>query len=178
VLLIFPLDPDKSLSITPAKGAGQQVPLTITLRNDKTNPDKRTFVLRFGKDVTNGTTASTLKATPSDQQVRINTGPLELKLGTGQHWLQEATLNGRPLLRSDSDPTSYADFIRMDHYAPNTMQPEGQLDNGALVIDKIALEESGPLRAVVRLEGKTTSKDPERVILRLEAYAGWGSICP
>lgn len=41
-----------------------------------------------------------------------------------------------------------------------------------MVIDRVELEESGPLRAMVRLEGMTTHREPARVILRVEACAG------
>ena len=111
VLLAFPLDPDKNLSITPSTGTGQEVPLTITPHADKVDPDKRNFVLRYGKDVSEGKTTSPLKASEAGGNVEINTGPLELKLGKGKNWLQEAKLNGRSLLRSDSNPLmSYAGF--------------------------------------------------------------------
>jgi len=40
------------------------------------------------------------------------------------------------------------------------------------VPESIELEEAGPLRAMVRLQGMTSSHEPTRVIVRLEAYAG------
>ena len=48
----------------------------------------------------------------------------------------------------------------------------GGLDDGGFVPESIELEEAGPLRAVVRLQGMTTSQEPMRVTVRLEAYAG------
>lgn len=172
VLLIFPLDADKSLTVAPSTGSGQTLPLTVTLRDDKVNQVKRTFILKYGRDVRNGQVASPLKAGTSGADVRIDTGPLQLRLGKGECWLAEAKLNGRSLLGSDNKPMSFADFVRTQTYAPNTANPAGKADDGGLVIQKVELEEAGPLRAMVRLEGMTTSQEPMKVILRLEAYAG------
>ena len=61
VFLIFPLDADKNISVSPASGEGKELPLTITLRNDNINPTTRTYTLKYGKDVVAGKTISTLQ---------------------------------------------------------------------------------------------------------------------
>ena len=175
VLLTFPLEADKDFSVAAANGTGKTLPLTITLRHDKANSDdKRTFTLHYGKDVTGGQTTSPLMAKADGDVITINTGPLELKLTTGARWLAAAKLGGRSLLRADKKATGFADFVHTaaNDYPPNTTHPRGAADDGALVIDKIELQESGPLRAIVRLEGKTNSQVPQIVTLHLEAYAG------
>ena len=176
VLLTFPLDPDKSLFINASKHNGSELPLTVTLRNDKVDPRPPGFFAALRQGRSGGLTISPLKAGAlANNVVQITTGPLEIKLGTGQRWLQEVKLNGRSMLRSEAkQPLCFADFVHMDknNYPPNTVNPQGQADDGVLIVDKIALQESGPLRAIVRLEGMTNSKEPQRVILRLEAYAG------
>ena len=122
-----------------------------------------------------GRRLSTLQASDaSGADLTINTGPLQLRLGKGQQWLQEAKLNGRHLLNPTAGPFRSPISCKSPtkKYSPNTTLPQGELDDGALTINKVDLEESGPLRAMVRLEGMTNSKEPEKVILRLELYAG------
>ena len=68
--------------------------------------------------------------------------------------------------------TSFVDFLRTEQpYACNTTHAPGTLDDGGFVPSRIELEEAGPLRAVVRLEGTTSTQEATRIILRLEAYA-------
>ena len=77
------------------------------------------------------------------------------------------------LRKTDKKALAFVDYLRTSrNYPVGATHPKGQLDPGELVIEQIKLEESGPLRAVVRLEGKTRSKEPAHVIMRLEAYAG------
>ncbi|MCL2648722.1 MAG: hypothetical protein FWD61_17255 [Phycisphaerales bacterium] len=170
VLLMFPLDADKNFTVSVSAGQGRNVPLAVTLRT----PEKRAVALKFGKDVKAGQTNSPLKATAAGETVQIDTGTLQLSLSKGERWLQEAKLNGHSLLKSDSKPMSFTDFVRLtgNSYSPNTRNIEGAADDGPLVVEKVELQEAGPLRAVVRLEGMTKSKEPMKVILRLEAYAG------
>src|SRR5208282_3814607 len=61
VFLIFPLDPDRNLSVSAGSGQGKELPLTITLRNDNQNPTTRTYTLKYGKDVVAGKTTSPLR---------------------------------------------------------------------------------------------------------------------
>ena len=170
VLLMFPLDEDKNFWAIASTGQGRSVPLAVTLRT----PEKRAVVLKFGKDVKVGKTSSSLKASVAGEVVQIDTGSLQLRLGKGERWLQEAKLNGRSLLKPGNKPMAFTDFVRLtgNSYPPGTRHIEGIADDGPLVIEKVELQEAGPLRAVVRLEGMTKSKEPMKVIIRLEAYAG------
>ncbi len=112
-----------------------------------------------------------VKAAEAGSVVRIDTGPLQLELSTGQGWLRKVVADGREVLSAPA--RSFVDFLRPEQpYPCGTSLVQGRPDDGTLSVEKVELEESGPLRAVVRLEGMTGSVEPQRVIIRLEAYAG------
>ena len=174
LLLVFPLDGRGGLACKPGSGEGKPLDFSVTLRQG----GKEAFRLVYGKAVRAGAVTSPMAAKQDSGQIEITTGPLSLSLGTGERWLRGVSLRGRQLLRPDTQqPLASIDFLRNDNtYLVNTAHPSGTPDPGAVRIGRIELEESGPLRAVVRLEGATTSQEPQRVILRLEAYAGRTSV--
>ena len=176
LLLIFPLDGKGGLKCESGTGEGKPLEFDVTLRRG----EKERFRLLYGKQVTKGAVTSPLTARQEGNRIDINTGPLSLSLSTGERWLADVRLNGKPLLRANADrPLSFIDYLRTDRdtvYPVNTTHPEGALDPGTLTIDSIKLEESGPLRAMVRMEGNTNSKEPQRVILRVEAYTGRSAV--
>ena len=167
LLLIFPLEGRTSKS---GRGEGQTLDFNVTLRQG----GSERFRLLYGHQIRRGVVSSALSARQESDRVHIDTGPLSLVVAKGQTWLRDIRLRGRPILSSPDDHrTAFVDFLRNDNaYVVNTTHPQGTLDPGALEVDKVELEESGLLRAVVRMEGMTTSEEPQRVILRLEAYAG------
>jgi len=165
----FPLDVSGGPRFSPGKGEGKKVPFNVTLRHGKPTP----CVLRYGKGVQAGKIHNSIRVTDTASAVSINTGPLALRLSVGARWLASAKLNGREMLRDDGRPQAYVDFLRTTaDYPVGTTHPTGAPDPGPVLITKLTVEERGPLRAVVRLEGLAKSREPARVILRVEAYAG------
>lgn len=107
----------------------------------------------------------------ADGALTVSTGDIQAELGTGANWLRRVSLHGSPVIDSGN---AYTDYLRN----PSSVFPfdrspvGGQIDKGHLVVESIRVEESGPQRAVVRLEGLTTNQEPTRIVLRLEFLAG------
>ena len=130
-------------------------------------------MLEYGNDIEQGAPAIRVVAAARDGTVEIDTSVLKFTLQPGEKWLANVSLNNKPVLRDPAQPLAFADFVRVSStYPTNTTHPAGEADPGPLKIDSVVLEESGPLRAVVRMQGMTLAKEPERIILRVEAYAG------
>jgi hypothetical protein len=164
LLLTFPADGGQ---VAGDAAGGATVSFDLTRRDGS----RKRYSVDYGGGAEPGAPSAVLRASQDGDTVEIDTGPLQLGIGTGREWLRSATLNGREMLASGA--RSYVDFLRTEQpYACGTSHAQGELDDGAFVADSIQLEEAGPLRAVVRLEGMTGSEEPVRMILRLEAYAG------
>jgi len=98
--------------------------------------------------------------------VTVSNPGLEVIFSSGTQWL---TVNGVTSERAASmdfqlDPVSA--------FPGNHRFEGGRLDAGELRVETISVEECGPLRVTVRLEGLTTNETPERVILRFQFLAG------
>ena len=168
--LIFPLDGDGGYKFSRGTGKGDEVAFRVTLRQGEDVP----CVMHFGRDIRAGVDKSRrpLVVTNNESEVFLDAGPLRLTLATGERWLPSVILNGREMITNDNQAQAFVDFLRVQDYPSGATHPEGQLDPGPVKIDKIEVEENGPLRAVVRLEGKAMCKEPPRVILRAEIYKG------
>jgi hypothetical protein len=130
------------------------------------------YRLDFGGNARMGVPQMPLKAAEQAGGVSIDTGPLRLRLGTGPSWLQSVQWQGRQMLAREG-AGSFVDFLRTEPTYPcTTTHAQGRPDDGRFVAATVQLEEAGPLRAVVRLEGMTNAQEPSRVIVRVEAYAG------
>ena len=168
-LLTFPLDGSGRIGSVPGAGAGDSTDFEVTLHRGAPLKCR----LEFGRGVSRDEAPSPLRVTEADGQTLIHTGPLAVTLSAGVRWLRSALLNGREMLRDDGRAQAHVDFLRVQRdYIVGTTHPEGELDPGPVEIEKITLEERGPLRVVVRLEGRAKAREAPRVILRLEAYAG------
>lgn len=169
-LLTFPVDE--------AKAAVAECPAPrVTLRNGKSLALKITAGPETGPNVappSGGTTTPLVVSHADDGSVSIVNGSFVVTLAPGSAWLA-ASRDGKSLLRPAPDSRlAYADY-RLDPTPPLPFSrtPEGGTpDHGVLSVDKLEVEESGPLRAVVRLEGMVANREPTRVILRVEALAG------
>lgn len=165
LLLIFPADGG---AVEGATGEGK------TLRFDLTRRDgsKAVYRLDYGGSVRPGVPKKALIASQDEDSVSIDTGPLQLELTAAEGWLRRVKLHGRDILINPG-ARSFVDFLRVaETYPCCTTHAQGMLDDGNFVPERIDLEEAGPLRATVRLQGMTTSQEPTRLIIRLEAYAG------
>jgi len=165
LLLTFPADGG---AVHGASGEGETLPLELTRRDGS----KTAYRLDYGGGVRMGRPQAALAVQQQADRVVIDTGPLQLELRAGRQWLPSVKLQGREML-ARGGASSFVDFLRTQQNVPcMTTHAQGTPDDGGFSAKTIQLEEAGPLRAVVRLEGMTSSKEPARVILRLEAYAG------
>ncbi len=161
-----------------APGADDRVEaFQVTLRN----AEPLDFALRYGTGIaypkSSGAVVAEVLETADDGapgRLRLDTGPLQVELARGEHWMPSVTLAGEPIWRPDSGgATAFVDFLRASEpYRARTTHPAGEPDPGPLVIESLAIEEAGPLRAVIRLQGRAMSRQPTDVILRVEAFAG------
>ncbi len=167
VLLSFPFDPAAAKATSESGDDGPR----ITLRNGKSLP------VRIDADLTAPPLEpeSALRVESTQEAVTLTDGPLAITLSKGANWLRALTWEGSSLLAPGSDERlAYTDYL----LAPAKVTAwshaieGGKPDLGALVVDSLKLEESGPLRAVVRLEGMTRNEEPTRIVLRLELLAG------
>ena len=165
LLLTFPADGGH---VTEAVGEGDVLNFHLTRRDGS----KSAYRLDYGGSARMGVPQSTLNARQNGNDVSIDTGLLKIELTTAESWLRSVKLDRRDILARDGG-RSFVDFLRTDEIYPcNTTHGPGVPDDGGFVPDTMELEEAGPLRAVVRLQGMTTAKEPTRMIVRLEAYAG------
>ncbi len=110
----------------------------------------------------------------SANQVSIGNGDLTTIFSTGTEWLSIKHLETSLLATHSKARLAYSDYLLQ----PQQVFPfahaaqGGQTDKGTLSVQSVVLEESGPLRAVVRMEGMTNNQEPTRIILRAEIVAG------
>jgi len=151
-----------------ASNEGDALNFNLTRRDGS----KSEYYLDYGGSAKIGTPRVTLNANQNENGVSIDTGPLQIKLAAAEGWLRRVKLHGKDVL-AEYGGRSFIDFLRTNEIYPcSSTHGQGVLDDGSFVPESIALEEAGPLRAVVRLQGMTNSQEPTRVIVRLEAYAG------
>lgn len=165
LLLTFPADGG---AVQGASGEGSPLEFKLTRRDGSAS----VYRLDCGGSARPGKPQTALKATEQAGSVSIDTGPLQLEIAAGQRWLQGVRLQGRQMLAQDG-AGSFVDFLRAEPTYPcTTTHALGARDDGGFVPQTVQLEEAGPLRAVVRLEGMTTAQEPSRVIVRVESHAG------
>ncbi len=165
LLLTFPADGG---TVQGASGEGEALPFKLTRRDGS----KTAYRLDYGGSARMGRPQAALTAKQQSEGIVIDTGPLQLELAAGRQWLRSAKFGGREVL-ARGGARSFVDFLRTEPTYPcTTTHAQGAPDEGGFCAQSIRLEEAGPLRAVVRLEGMTTAQQPTRVVLRLEAFAG------
>ncbi|MDQ8194798.1 hypothetical protein QEH59_10200 [Coraliomargarita sp. SDUM461004] len=171
VLLSFPFDASKAVD--------DCEPPRISLRNQQYLPVSIQVMQRPQEvsKVKHGTFTAEL----NNDVVHVRNGDLELTLGTGEDWLRGLSWQGEALVdasQSESRAVAYSDFVvDTDVIFPFSSTPKGAtIDQGVLVVEHIELEEAGPLRAVVKLEGLTTNREPMRITLRFTLMAGVSEI--
>ncbi len=161
-LLTFPIDP--------AQAVAKAEPPRVSLRDGRFLPVE---VATGGKAVAAPETVQVEQ--PSPGKVVVTNGALQATLGTGPKWLESLRWQGEEQFAfHEGTRLAYSDY----RFNPESVPPFAQAlvggteDRGVLSVDSVTVEESGPLRAVVRLEGLTNNTEPTRIILRLEFLAG------
>lgn len=107
----------------------------------------------------------------SDGAIEITNGSFQFRFNKGSEWL-DGQHGSTSLFASAPRATVH---LRRDvsTHPPFALHiTDGALEVQTLQISDLKLEEAGPLRAVVRLEGMTTGKEPNRIILRATFLAG------
>ncbi len=162
-------------------GSLKWVLLTFPLTNAKASEDAPAprVTLRTGGalPVVTGVTASPAPAQQvearalPDGQVEVRNGPMVLRFNRGKEWL-DGSLNETPLFTAP--PKAYVRFRRnVETHEPFALRLQGGVEREEILdVESAQLEEQGPLRAVVRLEGKVADGEATRIILRVTLHAG------
>lgn len=138
--------------------------------------------VQIGKGGSSAKVDKTLQVTPvAGGGVHVSNGSLQVDLGVGEGWLRRLVWHGKVLVDASSEArraVAYSDYcIDPGEVFPFAGKPKGgETDRGILKVDTVEMEESGPLRSVVRLEGLTSNREPMRIVLRLEFLAGRSEI--
>jgi len=135
--------------------------LLVTFQTDMTSESTRTFRLRRGSGVKPALPVAVVEKSGS---VEVNTGPMQVTVSrTAFNLFDTLKVNGKQIVHSNS----YAGFTVRDH--------TGKIfrSSGAAP-ESVVVEEAGPVRAVIRVEGQHFSggKSLLRYIVRIHAYAG------
>lgn len=132
-------------------------------------PGSTAFSLAPSTETTPAASAVTVRR--SDTTVEIDTGALKARLATGgSRFIESLTLNGREVARAGR-----LECILQDG-------PDGEADHVpartvfGTRVDRLTVEQSGPVRAVVKIEGKHVAAVGPRAwlpfVVRLYFYAG------
>lgn len=115
-----------------------------------------------------------VEVTRAGNVVMLKTAGMEVELTNGKHWLQALRLGKESLLSDRQARLAYCDYT-VEPTPPFPFDRAlhgGRIDRHELEIKEITLEEDGPLRAVVRLEGWAGNEGGTRIILRITMLAG------
>jgi len=169
--LVFPLDGKGGYRMDPGAGQGKRVTLNVTVRQG----ESRTFNLVYGEDVRAPSPGTALAVRSSGDRVAVNTGAMEFTVRKGGAFIETVKVGGRVMV----EPGGSARRHRLDYlvnaaedYETGTSNAPGTISRGDAVIDEIQVEESGPLRATLRLAGYHGNDVGSKFVMRVEAFAG------
>ena len=123
------------------------------------------YTLRAGPEVRRAVTPPGVRVIQEDGRLLLDTGPLQVMIAAGRGFglLEQAWLNGRPMLAS----AEHQGFVLEDEQGRIYASANGDLHS-------INVEQAGPLQAVVHLRGDHRSARGERLFgweARLYAHA-------
>jgi hypothetical protein len=124
--------------------------------------EKKIFLLRYGANTKRAPIEKPVTVREHKDAVEITTGPLRLRLSTQAFRLLDAVwLDGKRVTASEGAGI-------------HLTAPDGQVFRADLGRAHLLVEESGPLRACVRIEGRHSSSDGMlfRYVVRLHAFQG------
>ena len=145
--------------------------LLLDFQIDLKAGEKKNLLLRYGPDTKRSAVANPVRVEQDTSGVEINTGPLRLKLSDDKFKLFDAVW-----LDLDSDG-AFSEAERITSYDGAGIvlkTPDGRSFWADKTTATITMEQKGPLRACVKIEGKHANKDGEmfRYIVRIHAYRG------
>ncbi|MBN2296050.1 MAG: hypothetical protein JXM70_26700 [Pirellulales bacterium] len=149
--------------------------LLLDFQIDLQAKQRRVLDLRYGKGIQRKAVVDPVSVEERDGQVVVDTGPMELRLGGKSDSLPSGGLLGTVSLDLDGDGKitkneRILDAEDVDILLTDTEGQEFRLGSPTNVL----IEQAGPIRACVRLEGKHVSQKGSmfRYIVRLHAYRG------
>lgn len=145
--------------------------LLVDFQVDLAPHEKKTWILRYGPGTKRPAVANPLQLATPDSHVTITTGPLRLDLSAEQFRLLDAAwldANGDGQFADDERVTG-AEGAGIVLTAPGGRQFRADLAEA-----KMAVEESGPLRACVLFEGTHAAEQGHllRYVVRVHAFRG------
>lgn len=155
-----------TLPFTNAKASENDSAPRVTLRNGESLP-----VTMGTANASPAPTQQVEARTLSDGHVEVRNGSMTLRFNLGKEWLS-GSLNKAPLFTAP--PKAYVRFRRdVETHRPFALRLQGGVEQEEIFeVKSVKLEEQGPLRAVVRLEGEVADWETTRIILRATLYAG------
>jgi hypothetical protein len=135
--------------------------LLVTFQSDLSPLSERSFHLRRGRGVS---PASPVRVTEAPSVVKVDTGPLQFTVSRARfNVIDTLVMKERTIIRSSPENG----ITIRDH--------EGRVfRSGAIAPESVVVEEAGPIRAVIRMEGVHSDGKGTllRSIVRVHAYAG------
>ena len=143
----------------------------------------RTLQLQFGAGVTRRAPETPLKVVRRGKGVEVTTGPLRFAVRPGRHlfldrvWLDERGRFGdrSEMVRGAGGRRSFLDYLHAcEDRDVEGFCVAGETDRSLVRVDRVTVEEAGPLRVVVAVSGVYQHRHlPESpAIVRIHAYAG------
>ncbi len=130
----------------------------------QTGRQARAYRLDYGPQLRRRPAPATLRVTQDDAGVTVSAGPLSFRVNRRSFgFLEWLEAGGQRLNAAESRSAFYL------------TAPDGEVYDSLGPPDEVAIEESGPVRACVRVSGKHRSaggKTLFRYLVRLEAWAG------
>ncbi len=134
----------------------------LDFQTDIVAGENKRLYLEYGPDVSPPAPERAIRIEETEKTVTVDTGPLQVKIERG--FLSQVVLDGEPMV-AEGEPIG-----------PWLMGEDGKRFRATGDPDcEVAVEASGPLRAVIRMAGRHTADDGEQVfgfIVRVTLWAG------
>jgi len=152
-------------------------------------PGTKDFVLKYGSQVPAGGEAEGITVTQKPGSITVDTGLVKFTVRSdGSGFIDELSFAGNKVFASEGKRLNFMDMIHTD--SPADYHPmdrylnDGKPDPSRVTVTKVTLENGGPLRATVLIDGKYKYKHVGSTItgtdvkgdcpfrIRIHAYAG------
>ncbi len=145
--------------------------LLLDFFTDLRPEEKRAFTLRFGDAVRCTPIENPVRAVSGETAIVVNTGPMQATLSRQSFRLLDDVRLDR---NGDGEFSEAEKVTRSDTSGISLQTPDGEIFSADLAAAEATVEQTGPLRACVRLEGRHTSKRGAlfRYIVRIHAFRG------
>jgi len=143
--------------------------LLLDFQVDLAPKEKKTFALRHGSDVRRRKVEQPIRMTEDDAHVVIDTGPMRCELSSERFRLLDAVWLDADRNGEFSDDER---VTRAENAGIVLTTPSGKTFRADLADAELVVEQTGPLRACVRVAGKHASDDGTmfRYVVRIHAF--------